>query len=492
MKYLILLIFSTWTFTLTAQGDGRMSEKEAELEKEYVEADAALFLQEFPKAVELYKEIFIRDRSNHAAAYNLARAYAGMDNMENAEKYINLAIKEAPQNKWYRLLHANMMRDYGRHEEALASYQWLANHESSNRYFVENYAFTLLKLEKVDDALLVLNQWETEQGVSEPFSKKKFEIYDNQNKVDLATDELYKLASAYPTDVRYWQNLGGYLLKHGDKEAAIPVYEHILEIEPNNAAAKLKMAEIGADNTKTASSEQLSSIISDPSVDVGEKVLILLPLITEVAIKHESSQGEQVLAMTKQLETDYQDNAKVSALRGDALYHTHHYEDAILAYKKTISQNDRVYAVWENLMDAQFQVGDYEDLTELAYDAIDLYPNEVSAYVYYAIGNIGLKKYSEADTYLAESFMISGRNNSLRSFARSGQAFRYLTSGDLTKAQNAIEDIDEQHMSAFTYHVAGDIALKQGKKADAVKLWKKAAQINPTPSVLDKIATTSI
>lgn len=475
-----------------AQIEGEIiTEKEAANQKKFIEADASLFLGDYETAIEKYREIYNEDRTNDAVAYNMARAYAGMGNIESADKYIKVAIKLVPSNKWYRLLHANLMRDEQRHSEALDSYAWLANEEPDNRYFVENYAFTLLTLERPDEALQVIDAWEDREGVSEVFSRKKFEIYDAQGKSNAAALELQKLASAYKNDTRLWNNLASYLVKTGDKEKAKTAYDHILSIEPKNADAKIKRAQLDEKNGNS-NSAQFMAIMEDENINSDDKVIVLIPLLEKVVMKKDSADLTTLLLACQSLQGQYPKNAKVNAIYGDALFHSSQYKEAIVAYKNTIQVNNKVYPTWANLMHAQARIDAYKDLEKTAYDAIDLFPNQVSAYYYYGIAAAANGNFSDADGYLSEAYMIAGSNNSLKQLVKIGQARRYFLDNKLDKASEILSAFDTKDLSQMGLELSGDIAFKSGNKQKAISLWEQAYKMDGDEILKNKIVKQSL
>lgn len=486
---LIGLIISSATLLQAQIEDPRISEEEAKAELAYLEADAAFFTGEFEEAIKKYKEIYVLDRSNDAVAYNLARAYLGSGDLQSGERYIKKAMELAPDNKWYKLLHANLMRDEGRHEEALESYRRLAIQEPGNRYFVENHAFSLLKLERPFEAIEVIEEWERSQGVSEIFSKKKFEIYDAIGDIDNAGKALADLAETYPRTTRFWHNLASYYIKTKQEDKAKAIYEKILNIDPKNSDAKAKLASLSG---QEKAGSQLQQIIQDESIGEDDKVLVLLPLLDEVIVHKDSSQKALLLDLVTQLAKQYPESAKVFALLGDAHFHDNDYLAAMKAYATTLEYNKSVYPVWENYMHALYRTSNFEELTSIAYNAIDNFPNQVSAYYYYTLALSHNNAFGEADSYLMEAGMIAGGNDALQLLLQSAKAYRYFAEGDTEKAYTLMKKVPEHKLPYQALDLKGDIALKMGNKKEAIKCWKKAYSMVPEAGIAAKIQAHSL
>ena len=95
--------------------------------------------------------------------------------------------------------------------------------------------------------------------------------------------------------------------------------------------------------------------------------------------------------------------------------------------KKTLSINDRVYLVWEGLMESYSETKNYQNLLKIATEALDLYPNKASAYMYYGRANTFTKNYTEAIDLLNEGILVSGKDlyNKSNILAELGRAYSY-------------------------------------------------------------------
>ena len=491
-KMLFLFFALTWSIYSPCFGQvegTRISEDEAKAQNDYLEADAAFFLGEFEEAIKKYKEIYALDRSNDAVAYNLSRAYLGSGDIESAEKYMLRAMELAPDNKWYKLLHANVMRDEERHAEALTSYEWLAQKEPENRYFIENHAYSLLKLERPLEAIGVIESWESTQGISEVFSKKKFEIYDAMGQTDKAAEALTTLAETYPRTLRFWHNLASYYIKSGKEDKAGETYEKILSLDASNADAKAKLASLRGGSTADA---QLTQIIDDASIGEDDKVLILLPLLDEVITKKDSTQKALLLDLCGKLSKQYPSSAKVFALLGDAHFHGTNYPNAITAYETTLQSNKKVYPVWENYMHALFRTSNFDELITVAYDAIDNFPNKVSAYYYYVLALSNTGEFMEADSYVMEASMIAGSNPNMKRLVQTSSAYRYFKDQNIDKADEILSQIPIELLPYQALDLKGDIALAKGDKKKAIEYWEKAYSMVPESSIKNKVLEQSL
>lgn len=471
--YCLPFLLATMALPAQDQQTGRISEDQAVDLKAYLEAEALLVQGEYADAIQLYKPLHVKDRINAAIAYNMARAYASMESFADAETYISRAMKADPANKWYKVFHANLMRDLDRHADALASYEWLAQTDPSNRYFVENYAYSLLKLDRANDALQQLEAYQATNGVTEAMSKKVFDIYTAQGDEDKAAATLRQLADAYPLDATYRQNLAAYYHQIGKYEQAVAAYREVLAIDATNADARLKISQLDVSDRNETNTDQLTAVLADPAVLIDEKIMALLPMLEAVVMQSPKAEPAALSTHLQSLAEQHPQDARVKAMQGDLAFHTVDYDQAIPFYEAAIAADDRIFAVWDNLMLAQWRKQDWAALEQRSYDALDYFPNQVEAYVFHGMALAGAGKKAEAKSYLSEAKMVSGGNPAMQALVAAGEVFVMAKSGDKAAASTKLSALATAS-NPLALEVAGRAAASLGDDAAAQKYYEEA------------------
>ena len=130
-------------------------------------------------------------------------------------------------------------------------------------------------------ALKILNEIERVNGVSEPVSMLKHQIYLGLKKPDLAIKELRVLIELVPDEVRYLGVLAELYTTLERKEDARETYKEIFEIEPDNGVAQLSMAEFyRLDGNKSKQYEYLALAFENNSLPIDRKMGVMIDLLT--------------------------------------------------------------------------------------------------------------------------------------------------------------------------------------------------------------------
>jgi tetratricopeptide (TPR) repeat protein len=475
----VLLISCLLVKPITGQDLTQMSEADIAQQRDYIDADLSLLLGDYSSAAEKYTTLYKQDRSNHAAAYGLARAYAAAERIEDAKKYISTAIKLAPDNKWYKLWHANYYRDLGDHANALISYKALYMSEPTDRYFAENYAYSLLETGQDDKAIKVLDEYEQAVGRQELLTKKKWSIYDSQGEKAKALTELVELASANPSNDRLWLNAAKYADQIGDSDVAGMASGKVLALNPLSLEAK-RLNNIHEGDESRADEGDLGDLLSDPSVDLDDKILTILPMVTDLSNqKLATEEVDQLDSYTLAIATAHPSSAKALALRADVLMLSNQYEAAVPLYKDAIQIDDSKYSMHSNLLYLLYRLDEGGQLLAAAEAAIDYFPNEVTAYYYYGRALTKKGKYADALSTIKEGSMIAGNNPALKQMLRVAEAYNYLESDKVEEAKAIADDLETN--DGWAQELLGDIATTKGQAATAKKHYQKAAKLLNEP-----------
>lgn len=480
-----------------AQEPQRFTEDQVAAQKEYVEADAALLLGNHEEAITLYQKLYQGDRTNAAITYNLARAYAATEDFESANKYIDLSLRNGEDNKWYRVFKANLMRDMARHAEAAEHYSILYQAEPSNRYFAENYAYELLRMGSVDQSISVLEDWQKNHGVSEEITKKLFEIFDSQGNVESAVSVLTKLAEAYPNEPRYSMNLVNYLVRNDKVDLARAWLDKILAENPNHPEASVLLSKLGnakANGNTGVAVDNIVRLIKADDVDLETKIKAMIPLVESLSIGQPLVDSLTIVELKNSLVANHPNDAKVLSIAGDMAHLEYDYRASTSYYEKALKVDDKVYTIWENHLYGLWRLGKFDQVTKIGYEAIDLFPNQYTAYHYYVLGLLGQNKTAEAEDMLFETQMIAGGNPTLLAQVELLKAYVAKSNGEYDQGIKALEGvkIEAVKQSALYLELLGDLYYKSGKAKEALQSWQKAEKLLPDAVLKGKVQNKSL
>ena len=437
MVKIILFIISLIIIFPSAetQAQQRVSEKEVNIQKIFIDANAAKLLKNYDEAIKLYQSVLDKDRQNSAAAYEISRLYFHQDDLENAFNYINKAIQADSENEWYLRYKATMLSKTSQHEEAAAVYQSLFQQNPSRKEFLSQQIDLFEKAEKWVEAIDVIELAETTFGPSISFYEKKHFFYDKLGKSNKAAEQLELAVELSPEDLDLKHKLAAYFSSLGKAKLAKSVYEEILAINPDDAKANIAMAEDFRNSGDAATYlKSISSIIENEEVEIDLKIKELLPYLEKFIYGKEQNTGDVLELHIKTLCEIHPNDEKAFAMYGDYLNHTGRVEDAIASYQKSISINEGVYQVWEQLLWLLKKSGNTKDFFQISEEALDIFPNNGGLYFLHGLALHDLGRADEALSVLRQAFLMSGKNIKLKTDIHQLRAQIYHQKGDTEKA----------------------------------------------------------
>ena len=490
LKYLLSSLF-LFTCLLSQAQPGSTTEANMELEAIFIEGNREKLLGNWEKAIGKFQEVLEKDRDNAAVAYELARVYEANKDLENAEKYAQKAVEWDGSNEWFRMYLAEVFQKNNKDNLAAQQYQEMVKMYPYNEDFYRKWAYYLVRSSQPAEAIRVYNELEQKVGIHEEVTRHKHTLYMGMGDTKAAAAELEKLIQKFPDNTSYWHLLGTFYEQIDEKGKAKDVYKTILEKNPDDARAKIALAEDAKGNDDIRFLNSLKPVFEDPNTDIDTKIKEIFPYVNELAASGDKNLGATLLALTSLLETVHADDAKSHSVLADVLYYNGQIDRAMVQYQKTLELDDAKWPVWEQLLYIYAEKKDFDKLIETSEDALDIFPNQATAYYLNGAGYNGKGEYREALNSLQQALIMSSRNPRLRYdvLIETGKSYYYLK--QFAKSDNAFEealkinDKDPVILKNYSYFLAA-----RGEQLDRAKAF--ATQLNKSapdhPISLDAMA----
>ncbi len=532
---LLMLLNSRLSAQITNQAQAiRISEDEVQLQDKYMAAVVQQQIGKLEGAAKLYAEVMDKNPKCDGCAFQLSRLYDSMGDNQKAIDYAKKAASLDGKNKWYQIQLAETFEKVGRDKEAVEVYRGLIEKNSFETGLSEEMYFRLahayVRISEPNKAIKVLEELEKKTGIDEDITDKKRLTYEVMNDPKKAALELKKLADAYPQVISYQHQAAEYYSKLGDKATATDLYQRILKNDPNDSKARMALATKQAPLVSNASGNaevnylnSLKDIFQKSDIKIDEKIKTILPYAQKITEGKDKALAAAGLQLAEILETAHPTEAKSYALLGDMLYHNGRLNEALTKYKKCLELNKSIFAVWEQKMYTEDELGLYDDLVKTSETASDLFPNQAIAFYFNGLANEKKAQYDAAVSSLEQAILMSAKKPPLKldalvllgvtyakskRYAQSDKTFeealklnnqspitmiRYANAligreglGDKAKqlADSALKIDQESDPSVLEGF--GDYLYKSGDKNKAVAYWQKAKDRGAKSLVLDK------
>ncbi len=459
----------------------RLSEKKRiKADKLYYDATKAKILEQYDKALELYKEVLKIDPYNDAARYEIAKLYKRKGIQELAIENAREAARLNPDNKWYNSLYANILANNDQHEKAADIYRRLKEKypREIDYYFEE--AFMLSKAGKRQEAIDVYDELESIVGVNERLIKQKQRLYLKMGKIEKAAAELEKLIEANPKEPRYYGLLAEMYEANDMVEEAVQTYERLLEIDPDNPFANLALAKLARKQGEDINYfENLKKAFRNPEVSIDKKIQILYPYIDSIQLNQKMK--EEAFTLAEILIETHHDNAKAHAIYGDLLNQDNQKEAALERYKQSIELDESVFSVWQQVFFITSEQENYQELLKYSEEALTLFPNQPLVYYFNGVANAQLDNYEEAVSTYKQGIRIVSGNKALKAqlYANLGDAYHNLDEhqkSDSAYSKSLKYDPDNVYvLNNYSYY----LSLRKKNLDKAEKMSRRANEEEP-------------
>ena len=419
--------------------------KQMEFEYLFLEALKEKSLGNPQRAIQILSDCLQIDPNSSAALYELAAIQAENNDLTSATLLLEKAINLNADNKWYKLLLADILQQTRKYNQAAQIYDELLQQEPENLEFLFMKAALFASAGKVDEAIDAYNALEEKTGINEQISVSKQQLYVQDKQVDKAFEEINKLINFDPDEPKYYGLMADLYQNQGDSENALKYYKKIQEIDPENGFVHFSLANFYFlnNNPEKAFEETKEGFRSD-DVDLQTKLQMYMLLTSDPAQSGLAPEQEEML-IDILLEV-HPEEYMVHTVRAESFLKRRKPEEARRELLKALSIEKNDYILWERLLFADNDLQDWDALHKHSTDALELFPNQPQIYFLNAIASIQLKNYEETISITDEGLM-------------------YVT--------------DNKRMEGQFLMLKGEALYKTGKQDQAFDLFDKSVELDP-------------
>lgn len=360
-----------------------------------IDAKKEALIGNIKSAAEKFRNIIDRYPDDPVAYYELSRLLSDQGNFSESIPLAVTAHELNPDNAWYTLLLAELYYNTGDYENSTKLFEYLVAKEPENSDYLYQLAALYMQQEKFREVLEIYGKIEEKAGISEEIALQKEKIYRHLGDNKGAEREIKKLIEAYPRESRYYAILAEFYMAQNQQEKALEIYQKIVEIDPENAYIHMSLADFyrkKGDNEKAY--EELKLGFSTPNLDIDTKVKILLSFYSINEIYNELK--DQAFTLSKILIDTHPRDPKAYSIYGDLLLQDKQYPAARDTFIKVLSMDSSRYVIWEQILQLDLQLSDYNHLVEYGQRTIELFPEQPLPFLFTGIGYMQLKRYDEA------------------------------------------------------------------------------------------------
>ncbi len=387
----VFLIAATYSFAQKGRKGkkqtlrDRTEHSDLKAESALIEAEKQLILENYTKSYELFLVALELNPSSAAIHYKLAEVLVKTGETEKALPYAEKAREIDPDNKYYHLLAAEIHKGTGNLQKSAEIYEELVDQVNGTQQYLYELAQLYQYQNKFEEALEAYKRAESYYGLSEAVLYEKQKIYLKQGNLDQLVSDWDELIRESPNEKRYYFKLAEILISNGRYEQAREKLSTIREDESNIARIDLLLSEIERKQGNLAASlSMLEAPLKSSDIAISRKLQLLGGFLSY--LPNEEVEKELV-NNTKLLAEEYPKEYQAQAFAGDVLYQIGERENAVDFYLKAIGLSPGNFSVWQNVINLELQLSDFDSVVAHSETALEYFPNQAIFYYFNGLGN---------------------------------------------------------------------------------------------------------
>lgn len=459
-----------------------LSETEAlKAETMVIEAERELILENYFKALELFKAVLELDPDNAAVNFKVAEILTKNGDAQNALPYALQAKELVPSNKYYVLLSAEIYKALSNFDEATKLYEGLIESIPGTESYLFDLAILYQYQGKFDKALATYSRAEEVFGMNEIVLREKQKIYLRKRDYEALIADWDKLIAENPEENRYTIELCEFLISQNLLEEARVRLEKV----KYSKHADLLLSEIALVEGNTSKAMDLAqSTIESPEVDYKAKLQVLNNFLGYVITTEEFN---ELTNMAIRLAAQYPNQYEVQAFTGDVMFRLEKLEQARDYYLEALRINPSNFGVWQNVVNIESQLNQYDSVIVHAEEALEYFPNQSVLYYFAGTGYLIHKEYKKSVQMLEQGRKYTSDPKLVTVFyGQIGDAYNGMKQYD--KSYNAYDQalkadpLNDHVLNNYSWY----LSLRKENLDKALEMSTKLIQMYPdNPTYLD-------
>lgn len=388
---------------------------------------------QFPEAIAAFDSCYNVRQNDDAVAFALAQCHLYLNEQTQATTFTETAAKLDPTNIWYTQELAYMYFNQNKFSESEVCFKKLVAKEPKNIDWLFGHSEVLKRLNKVDEAIAVLNKMEDQLGVVPDLSIQKYELYNSIKAFDKALHELLKARKVYPDELSLIGTLVEYYFQKNEIAKAQEMLVELVRNDPTNARANIALGDLNLRQFKKKEAYMyFKAAFEGEGLDIDTKMKVLL-----LFYEQQNSIEPEVFELAEILVASYPTDAKAYSIQGDLLLQNNKKEAALLAYKQALNFDSNKFPIWNQVLLLEYESRNFTDLYTDSKMCLSLFPAVVNVHLMATIASVQVGKYQEAldAAEVGKSLIVTNDPITEAEFhAQMGEAYFLLNQIDLGKA----------------------------------------------------------
>lgn len=450
----------------------------------FIEANRFKLNGDMERAAKMLRECLLIDPQSAASYFELGKLYLASQDLNNALKYIKIAADYNWENEWYRYYLAGIYEQNKDFDNAILQYQILARKFPDKLEYKYHLAVLYTQQKQFEQAIAVYDDIEKQNGISEPISLEKHNLYMENNDLKGSIKEIEKLKDEYPNQARYHVLLGDAYIDGQEFKKALKEYKKAIAINPEYGQVHMSLAGYYDLLDKPDKSQQeLVKAFESTTIPFENKLRILVQYMMQTT--KDSTKTEHLESLVNVMLNRHPNEPDLHYYYGNYLMSQSQADEALEQFKQVVELDPSRYETWLQIAGFYFDDQEWKKVVEVTNKAIDAQPAAPQAYLYKGIAAFQDEDYKLAlNAFLKGAVYTPDQNKELKGqfYQNIGDAYYRLGERD-----NAFEYYDkalvlDDHNLMVLNNYSYYLSLENEDLDKALQMSSKCVELEPSNS----------
>lgn len=293
---------------------------------------------------------------------------------------------------------------------------------------------------------------------------------------DAAVGELKAARSAEPEDQAALLSIGEFFERKEQYDAALQVYQKAIDSRPGNVLPRMRKAELLLQLGRAQEANETLAKIGESETLAKVPALKAMFKVLEARVALGEGRTNDAMDRLKEAESAQAGRADVAVVRGDTLYKTEFFAEALIEYKKA-RQADPGYMLGHLRYGmTKLYLGDLEEAESAIRKALELDPSSVDAHL--EMGKVLAKKEQYSDAQKEFDTVIARDPENALAYAETGRMM--AAQGNKSEAiKNFLRAIKLDENNFSIYLTVGEIYAELGELKEATRYTQRSVELAP-------------
>jgi len=402
--------------------DDDLGNVEDEFQEYFFEALKQKGIENYDRAVDALQKCLNLNSKLPVIYFELGKNYNKLKNFGAAEDALKKAISMQPDNEWFLDELYDVYYQQDDINNAIKTIKQLVKYHPD---YKEDLAALYVREEKYKQALELLDELDTEIGISESRDAMRSDIYRITGNADDRIENLEQRIANNPSNEDNHLKLIYRYSQTGDRKNAYKAAKNLLKVNPDSKFVHLALYKFYLQDDKVdAAINSVKIVLSSPDINADAKAKVLKDFVAFVA-------------KNPQYESDLIDITALIDDNKDAQTHSdlgHYYlkagdkTKALSNFKEALKQDPNDFKLIKDVLLLQLDIKDYKAVVTDSERALELYPAQPILYLVNGVANNNSGDYKKAidSLEMGLDFLIDNPNMEVDFYSQLSIAHRAL------------------------------------------------------------------